>query len=226
MKWPFAKSKIARLVSALSSKRESEAKSAAVALEDLLFPNYGPGPRLVTPAEAQRISENHFATIRSSDAIQALMAGAVEGTEFARAFATGVLGHIGDRRALPLLLGALSDPAPAVRAAAVKSLGFFQEPSSVAPMVQLLDDPAPEVRSSAAAALGFVRSPDAVPALMAFYERGNWQSKVEALTALAYICDPRSLPLARAALSDRARRVRDAAKFALGQYDWNRRQGN
>jgi HEAT repeat protein len=150
----------------------------------------------------------------------------VNGTDFARAYAATALGAIGDSRALPLLLNALSAASAVVRQGAIQGLKFFREVSTVPAIVRLLDDPVLEVRQAAATTLGLIGSADAVPALMAFYERGDRESKVSALWAFAYIGDPRSLPLARAALLDKVRKVREAAKFALAQYDFKRRTGS
>jgi HEAT repeat protein len=221
----LSKFRISRLVARLNSQVEAEAKQAASELDGLFYPNYGPGPREVAAAEAQQITDNHFRAIRGSKAIEPLFKAMVEGAEFARAYAATVLGAIGDIRALPLVVDALADSSPKVRLAATQGLRFFREPSTVPGLIRALQDPALEVRCSAACSLGLIRSAEAVPPLMEFYERGNRESKVAALHALGYICDPRSLPLARAALLDKVRKVRDAAKSALAQYDFKRRQG-
>jgi HEAT repeat protein len=221
----LSKSKVSRLVARLSSRVEEEAKQAALMLDGLLYPNYGPGPRLINAAESQRITDDHYGGLRGSNAVEPLLEALLKGTEFARVYAATVLGCIGDRRALPLLVDALSDASPAIRQAAIKGLWFFREPSTVPALVQALQDSSSDVRCSAASALGFIGSPEAVPPLVAFYGRGDRESKVAALGALGYICDPRSLQLAREALRDRVRKVRDAAKFALAQYDFKRRHG-
>ena len=124
-----------------------------------------------------------------------------------------------------MVVDALSDASPKVRVAATQGLRFFREPSTVPVLVGALQDPALEVRCSAACSLGFIRSAEAVPPLIVFYERDNREFKVAGLHALGYICAPRSLPLARAALLDKVRKIRDAAKSAMAQYDFKRRQG-
>ena len=205
----LSKSKISKLVADLSSGVESEAKRAALMLDGLLYPNYGPGPRIVSAAESQQITDAHYGSIR--------------GTIFARAYAVSTLGCIGDRRALPVVIDALSDASPMVRRSATTSLMHFQEPSTVPLLIRALEDSASEVCRSAASVLGCFHSADAVIPLMAYYERGDREAKVAALCALGHIGDPRSLPLARAALLDKVRKVRDAAKSALANYDFKRR---
>jgi HEAT repeat protein len=220
---PLFKSKFAKLVAELSSRVETKAKRAASSLDALLYPNYSPGPRMVTAAENQQILNAHYAAIRCSEVLDPLLEATHRGTDFARTYAATVLGHIGDHRAVPSLIDALSDPSPPVRRATAKSLGFLQAVSAVPMLVRALDDSDPELSRTAASALGHIRSREAVLPLMALYERGDRESKVAALLALGYIRDPRSLPLARAALLDRVRKVRDAAKSALAQYDYKRR---
>src|SRR5436189_937916 len=111
----FFKSKISRLIEELSSKTESEAKHAASLLDALLYPNYGPGPRIVSAVESQQISDAHYRKIRASEAMELLFDTARRGSAFARAYALSALGPIGDRRALPVLTEALSDASADVR---------------------------------------------------------------------------------------------------------------
>jgi HEAT repeat protein len=219
----LSKSKISKLVADLSSGVESEAKRAALMLDGLLYPNYGPGPRIVSAAESQQITDAHYGSIRGTTALDPLLEAARRGTIFARAYAVSTLGCIGDRRALPVVIDALSDASPMVRRSATTSLMHFQEPSTVPLLIRALEDSASEVCRSAASVLGCFHSADAVIPLMAYYERGDREAKVAALCALGHIGDPRSLPLARAALLDKVRKVRDAAKSALANYDFKRR---
>lgn len=222
---PLANSKISKLVAELSSAVESDAKRAASLLDGLLYPNYGPGPRVVSAAESQRIVDAHYGAIRGTPALDPLFDAARRGTPFARAYAVCVLGPIGDRRALPFVIDALSDASPTVRLSATRSLLHFREPSTVPVLIDALNDPNPEVCRSAALVLGCLHSVDAVSPLMALYERGDREARVAALHALGRIGDPRSLPLARSALFDKVRKVRDAAKSALAHYDLKRRHG-
>jgi len=222
---PLSKPNISKLVAKLNSGVESEAKHAASLLDGLLYPNYGPGPRLVSAAESQRITDTHYGAIRCTQALDPLLDAARRGTTFARAYAVDVLGSIGDRRALPLVIDALSDPSPTVRLSATKSLLHFREPSTASLLIHALDDSDPEVCRSAASVLGCFHSVDAVTPLIAYYHRGDREAKAAALRALGCIGDPRSLPLVRTALLDKVSKVRDAAKSALTDYDLKRRHG-
>jgi len=222
---PLSKSKVALLVAELSSSVESDSKRAASLLDGLLYPNYGPGPRVVSAAESQRITDAHYCAIRGTPVLDPLLEAARRGTPLARAYAVSALGCVGDRRALPVVIDALSDTSPAVRLAATTSLMHFQEPSTVPLLIHALDDSNPEVCRSAAWVLGCFHSVEAVIPLMAYYERGDRDAKAAALRSLGDIGDPRSLPLARAALLDKVRKVRDAAKSALASYDLRRRHG-
>jgi HEAT repeat protein len=140
----LSKFRISRLVARLNSRVEAEAKQAASELDGLFYPSYGPGPRMVTATEAQQITDAHYRTILGSKAIEPLFKAIVQGAEFARAYAATVLGAIGDIRALPLVVDALSDASPKVRLAATQGLRFFREPSTVPVLVGLLQDPALE----------------------------------------------------------------------------------
>ena len=221
----LSKSRISSLLIQLNSDVTEDAKRAVAELDVLLYPNYGPGPRVFSAEESRRISDNHYGAIHGSEAIEPILATTRHGTDFARAYAVTVLGVIRDRRALPVLVEALGDAAPEVRMAATKGLWFFHDSSTISALVRVLEEDAVgEVRCSAAQALGFIRSVEAVPALMAFYEHGNSEAKVSVLHALGYIGDSRSLPLVRGALFDRIHVIRKAAKSALAQYDFKRRE--
>jgi hypothetical protein len=217
----FFKSSVSSLVAQLNSNVEAEAKRAASALNDIFYPKY---PGIYTAAEGQRIQYNHYVAIRGSPMVKPLLKTARGGTDFARAYATTVLGTIGDSRAIPLLLDALCANAPTVRQAATKGLMYFRDPSTVSALTHALEDSSYEVRCSAASTLGFIGSAEAVPSLLAFYEGGDQRAKVAALHALGYIHDPRSLPLVRSALLNRVRKIRGAAKHVLAYYDFKRRK--
>ena len=221
----ISKSKVAALVKAMNSSDESDAKAAAKELDWLLYPNYGPGPRVLTAEESQRIREEHYSSLRGSSALEPVLKTIREGNAFARAYALTVLGATGDTRVVPMAVEALNDPVPQVRASAARCLFFFREPSTAAALVQKLNDTDSEVRCAAASTLGFIQGVDVVPELMALYQRGDAESKSAALRALGQIADPRSLQLARDALVDKDKGVRKTAKMALARYDLKRREG-
>lgn len=218
-----SKPDIAKLVASLSSKDESKARRAAAALDSLLYPNYGPGPRVVTAPESNRILDAHYASVRRAEVLDPLLSAIHEGSEFARTYSATVLGHIGDLRAVPLLIAAASDPSQSVRQATARSLGFLRDASAVSVLTRMLADSDPEVCRAAASALGHIRAPEVVPALLALFGGNDCESKVTALSALGCIGDPQSLPLIRSALLDKSRKVRHAAKSALAQFDFQRR---
>src|SRR5882672_8806382 len=118
-----SESGIARLANQLSSPIEAEAKEAATLLDGLLCPSYRPG--MYRSDEAVHIDRKHYDALRGSDAIKPLLKTLVEGNDFARGYVAVVLGAIEDRRALPLLVGALSDKSPAVRQAASQAVWYF-----------------------------------------------------------------------------------------------------
>ncbi len=76
-----------------------------------------------------------------------------------------VLGHTGDREAVPQLLAALEDPDPETRIYALWALGAIGDPQALAPLAARLADPDPGLRKTAAFALGELGLPEALPAL-------------------------------------------------------------
>jgi hypothetical protein len=219
----LTRAKISWLVRQLNSDSETDAKRAASMLDQILYPNYGPGPRVVSAAESQQIQDRHYGVLRGSIVLGPLLNAAHRGKPFARAYALTALGAIGDIRAQSLPIAALSNGSLAVRLAATNCLRFWRQLSSTEHLIPLLNDPDNDVRQSAARTLGCVGSVDTVPALMSYFERGGPNDKAAALHALGQIADPRSLPLARDALVNADHKVRKAAKAALASYDMKRR---
>ncbi len=76
-----------------------------------------------------------------------------------------VLGHTGDREAVPQLLAALDDPDPETRIYALWALGAIGDPRGLPPLEAALADPDPGLRKTAAFALGELGLPEALPAL-------------------------------------------------------------
>ena len=221
---PVSKSQVAILVRQLSSRFQFRAKRAASLLDQFFYPAYGSGPRVVAATEDARIMEAHYGALRCPEVFDPLINALSQGSDFARAYAATILGHIRDERSIAALLNGLKDRSPAVRKAAVLALGlFFRAVVAVPALVGMLDDTDPEVAQEAASALGYIGCAEAILPLLAVYERSDWKFKVAALHAFAYICDPRPLPLVRSALFHKFRRIRKAAKFALSQYDRKQR---
>ncbi len=76
-----------------------------------------------------------------------------------------VLGHTGDRDAVPLLLAALEDPDAETRIYSLWALGAIGDPRALAPLAAALAEPDPGLRKTAAFALGELGLPEALPTL-------------------------------------------------------------
>jgi HEAT repeat protein len=215
---------VAKLAARLSSSNAATAKEAASKIDQLIYPNYGSGPRIVTAAEDYRIRAKLYEKIRSPEFIDPLLKVRATGTDFAREYACTALGAIGDDQVVPALIQSLADVSPRVRKAAACSLAFFHRTTEAIPeLIRTLNDSAAEVTQAAAHTLGLLRAMDAVPALMNLFERGDAELKISAIGALGWIADPRSLPLIRSAQLDKNRKLKKAAKSALANYDFKRR---
>ena len=109
------------------------------------------------------------------------------------------LGHIGDGRAVPLLVRYSAHPEPEVRFAVAFAGGSFaSEPQIVAVLLELVRDEDDDVRDWATFALGAFCAADMPEISDALAERLNDSSADvvdEALAGLARRRDPRALPL-------------------------------
>jgi len=219
-----SKTKIAKLAADLSSSDSAKARRAASELDNLLYPNYGAGPGLVSAEESQRIQEAHYAKIHRPEFSEPILKALQNGNAFAREYAATVLPNVCGNEAGPILMKVLADPESAVRKAAVRNLGFLQCAAAVPLLLDALYDPDPEMGISAATALGHIRSSAASRPLIALFDRGNCQFKAAVLHALGNILDNESLPFVRAAQSHKLREVQKAARSALAAYDFKRRQ--
>lgn len=83
-----------------------------------------------------------------------------------RAEAADALGDLGDRRAVPLLVHALTDPSVAVRCTASYALGDLRDLRAVHPLIAVLSDPEAAARRIAAYALGNLGDPSAMEAIL------------------------------------------------------------
>jgi HEAT repeat protein len=218
---------VAKLAARLSSSNAATAKEAASKIDQLIYPNYGSGPRMVTVGEDYRIRAQLYEKIRTPEFIDPLLKALTTGTESAREYACTALGAIGDDQAVPTLIQSLADVSPNVRKAAACSLAFFHGTTGAIPeLIRTLNDSAADVTQAAAHTLGLLRATDAVPALMNLFERDDLEIKIAAIGALGWIGDPRSLALVRSAQLDKNRKLKKAAKFALANYDLKRRAGS
>ena len=106
-----------------------------------------------------------------------------------RAHAALVLGQLGDQRAVPALLGALTDPDGMVRMESASAIGRLKPPGAVAPLTQALHDREARVRQSAAVAIGLQGDPAAVAPLREALGDDSSSVRVEAALALGLLGD-------------------------------------
>jgi HEAT repeat protein len=108
------------------------------------------------------------------------------------------LGHLGDPRALPLILEHRKNTDPDVRFAVAFALGSFaDEPAAIAPLLQLMEDEDPDIRDWATFALGVqgsVDTPEIREALIERLDDGNPDTREEAVAGLGKRKELRVLP--------------------------------
>ncbi len=130
-----------------------------------------------------------------------------------RKFIIDILGQINDRKALPLLLGALNDRDENVRAAAVEYLGCLREATVVERLIEIMRSGDLWTAYPAVEALGKIGDPAAVPALEECLAKGPL--KEVALRALAEIGDTRSIDTIVPLVEDRSKSVQHEALVAI-----------
>ena len=134
-----------------------------------------------------------------------------------RADAVYELGFVSDARALPALLGAVSDQHEGVRRLAAASLGRLGEVAGLGPLIDLLGDPAPSVRAAAGEALALFADraiPDLVRGMPAAQTAGPRLAGLVQL--LGRVGDDRAIDPLAAVLRDGPPEARAAAAQALG----------
>ena len=115
-----------------------------------------------------------------------------------RRYLSIVLGRIGDRRATPVLVEALSDPSTETRIYAMWALGELGDPASVGPIqVQLRSDDH-DLRKTAVYVLGQLGSKDSTPLMVAALDDPSSDVRWNAALALSRFGDERALPTLRA----------------------------
>src|SRR5687768_14534400 len=110
-----------------------------------------------------------------------------------RQYLSMVLGNLGDRRATPLLVDALSDRAPETRIYAALALGRLRDPSAVPSLLKSFADDERDVRKSAAYALGEIHDPRALPALVQALGDETPDVRYNAAIAVARFGDKRAI---------------------------------
>ncbi|HQA68327.1 MAG TPA: HEAT repeat domain-containing protein, partial [Aggregatilineales bacterium] len=123
-----------------------------------------------------------------------------------------------DTKAVPQLVKALGDTAPAVRAAAAQYLGQLGDRRAVSHLLPLLQDAEPEVRYAAAHALGWLRDERAVPRLIKCLKDSDPQVRLIAVMALGWIGAPSAASGLARALSDPDPNVRQTAAGVLARF--------
>src|SRR3954452_7943933 len=117
-----------------------------------------------------------------------------------RQYLSMVLGTIGDRRATPVLLEALSDHETETRIYALLALGELNDPASVPRMLEAARDAEKDVRKTALFALGEVHDPRAVDGLVSGLEDPVAEVRWNAAIGLAQFGDRRAAPILRTML--------------------------
>jgi HEAT repeat protein len=115
-----------------------------------------------------------------------------------------VLGNLGDRRATPVLVDALGDPAVETRIYAALSLGRLRDPAAVPPLLAIFAKDEHDVRKSVAYALGEIGDKRAIPALEGALTDPVADVRYNAAIALARMGDARAVGVLREML-DRQR---------------------
>jgi len=136
---------------------------------------------------------------------------------FDRSYSAGVLGEIGDARAVEPLLAALKDKDVYVRENAVEALGKIGDTRAVEPLLAALKDVNWKISSAAKKALGEIGDVRAVEPLLAFIKDDQTDLDPTAVIALGEIGDTRAVEPLLAALKDKSFFVRQIAAEALGK---------
>jgi len=125
--------------------------------------------------------------------LTALVRTLAQGSEGERNQAAARLRHLGDPRAVPLVLDLLDAPSADQRATACWVLRLLDDPRAAGPLLARLTDASPAVRREAARALGSLRSQRAVRGLIALLDPGSEPPvRLAAAQALAQIGAPRA----------------------------------
>ena len=121
-----------------------------------------------------------------------------------RQYLSMVLGNLGDRRATPLLVEALSDPTQETRIYAALALGRLRDPAAVPPLLKVFSSDERDVRKAAAYALGEIGDRRAADPLAAALSDPTADVRFNAAIALARLGDTRAIGVLREML-DRSR---------------------
>lgn len=144
-----------------------------------------------------------------------------------RRYLSMVLGNLGDKRATPLLIDALSEKDVETRIYALLALGELRDPAAVPAMIKATSDDDKDVRKTAFYTLGAMGDPRAVPALASALQDPTADVRYNAAVALSRFGDKRAIGVLREML-DRSRlrnvagmredQQEDAMIVAIGAY--------
>ncbi len=193
----------------LPEKKKEEMRKAKIerALSDLLDPEKsaqaaGVLSQLKDPSAVPKIIE----ALKSKD-------------EDVRWFAAGILGDIGDKRAVPHLEKMLlSDPKEGPRWAAAKALFEIPDESSVPALIKGTGDNYKYVRENCIKALGRIGNPAAIPHIITALKDKEIFIKRTAIETLAKFDDPRIVPALLDTLTDKEQSVRWTVSEALVEF--------
>jgi hypothetical protein len=136
----------------------------------------------------------------------------------AKWMAIRILGNLRYERAIPLLLGSLSDPHHYVRANAARALGDMKVAAAAKPLTELLrkekDGGVIQQTSLALANLGCA---DALPALKGAAKHEDEQTRMWVLQALGRLGSKRDVPFLAGYLEDPSQAVQAVAAQAMEQ---------
>lgn len=205
---------IPSLIDALRDTDNDLRSNAAWALEKLNWKPEDPRHRLLFAIAQQ----NWEACIELGEAaVEFLIALLFENASDIRANVTGVLGRIGDRRAVQPLIALLSDGNYDIRARAATALGQIGDERALEGLILSLHDQAWQVRANAAAALGQLHNALAVQSLLNIAYDSDADVRTSVAEALGLIGDNRAMDMLLVMLRDKEPLVSASAAGALGR---------
>ncbi|MFC6988589.1 HEAT repeat domain-containing protein [Haloplanus sp. GCM10025708] len=132
-----------------------------------------------------------------------------------RMASANALGRLGDEKALPALVGALTDSDPRVRARAARACGKLGDPRAVDALRERVDGDDRRVRRAAADALAAIGSKRALAALVDQVEDDSPEVRYVAASALGDYDGPKPIDALVETLTDDDDAVRRAAVYSI-----------
>lgn len=175
---------------------------------------------LADPDHDVRATAMHaLVTLGEPDGGKLALDGLEDSHGFVRSIAAKLLGDLGDRRSLDVLIDRLeNDPEDIVRQRAAEALETLGGEGALTGLARGLDDPMENVRLASIKGLRKLDPGFDVPALARLLlEDTSWEIRVQAATALGDTGLAEVRPVLEAALGDANEYVRSAAANALRQ---------